>query len=116
MSTDFTVSIVDQALPIVQAILDADNDFRRREQTRPQITLAEMVQGTIETAYGITAADLAVRERDTKRAAITAKIVAADAKTLDAILAAVDAVAVAVAVDPIEDPVVDPKADPVVTP
>ena len=63
-----------------------------------------------------TAADLAVRERDTKRAAITAKIVAADAKTLDAILAAVDAVAVAVAVDPIEDPVVDPKADPVVTP
>jgi len=104
MSTDFTVSIVDAALPIVQAILDADNDFRRREQTRPQITLAEMVQGTIETAYGITAADLAVRERDVKRAAITAKVVAADTKMLDAILAAVDAVKA----DPVVDPVVTP--------
>ena len=118
MSTDFTVSIVDAALPIVQAILDADNDFRRREQTRPQITMAEMVQGTIESAYGITAGHLAVRERETKRGLILGKIDSADTRLFDAISEAIDTIVPrpVPVVDPVLDPIADPIVDPVVTP
>jgi hypothetical protein len=115
MAIDLKIIIRDDAEKHMADLLEVRNNYQRRANY-PELTLEQLVQEHVDQAYGITAADLAVRERDTKRAAITAKIVAADAKTLDAILAAVDAVAVAVAVDPIEDPVVDPKADPVVTP
>jgi len=91
MPTEIIITISDAGLPIVKAALDAENDFRLREQTRPQITMQQFLQEHTETQFGITADRIAAVERKCKLDSIFSKIDAMDAKHYDAVLVAIEA-------------------------
>jgi hypothetical protein len=101
MPTNITVSISDEGLPIVQAALDADNDYRRREALRPELTLEQFIQELVDTAYHIKPEHIEAKELAEAKAELQAKVDTLDLKGIQAMTEA--AIGIGIKAEPIED-------------
>lgn len=91
MPTEFKVIVLDEALPVVQAALDKQNEYQINAGL-PTIKLDNYMQWTVEGVFGISKEQLEERSRQTQLDAITAKISSLPTASLPAVAAAVDAV------------------------
>ena len=85
--TQINVTISDEGLPIVQAALDAHNDYIRREQLTPELTLEQFIQQAVEMNYGIKPEHLAARELKDARMELNDKLDTLDLKGIQSMSA-----------------------------
>lgn len=91
MPTEFKVIISDEALPIVQAALDKQNEYQTNAGL-PTFKMDAYIPWVIETTFAISKEQLDARSRQTQLDAISAKISAMPTSSLPLVAAAVDSV------------------------